>query len=374
MKIKTWLIICGVVVGVLVTWAVAGSLSSGIPVEVAPVHTGPIHQFVDERGKTRLPETYRITMPYHGRIEPIRLSEDTPVKKGDVVARIVPLDLDLSVKEAAAVVDRLDAQILENADKKLEITALMQAEKFVESMQATVEAAAARQESGKARFDYAEKNLGRIQRLFQKGAQTQDDLDRAALEKVETAVGYRQDLLVYASMQSLQAATDLLPTMVQQYISNKSLAEAVLEKHKAEATAQLRQVEQQQQRGTMRSPVDGVVLSRYSSNERYLAAGTELLEIGRLEDLEIEADILSLDVVGTKENDDVEIYGPAIGRPHAHGTVSVSSNNGSRSSSVSTRKTRQTSRTSGGCSTSGTWVSAIVSACGSPRTKNPMPW
>ncbi len=71
----------------------------------------------------------------------------------------------------------------------------------------------------------------------------------------------------------------------------------------------------------MRSPVDGVVLNRYISNERFLSAGTTILEIGRLEDMEVEADVLTLDVVAAKVGDEVEIYGPAIGKPSARGTV-----------------------------------------------------
>jgi HlyD family secretion protein len=57
------------------------------------------------------------------------------------------------------------------------------------------------------------------------------------------------------------------------------------------------------------------------TNERFLNAGSPLLEIGRLEDLEVEADILSLDVVSAKKGDRVEIYGPAIGKIPARGTV-----------------------------------------------------
>ncbi len=40
-----------------------------------------------------------------------------------------------------------------------------------------------------------------------------------------------------------------------------------------------------------------------------------------MEDLEVEADVLSLDVVNAKEGDPVEIYGPAIGKPDARGKV-----------------------------------------------------
>ena len=60
-----------------------------------------------------------------------------------------------------------------------------------------------------------------------------------------------------------------------------------------------------------------MVLERAFSDERQVTAGTVLLKIGRLENLEVEADILSQDVVNVKEKDPVEITGPAIGAtPH----------------------------------------------------------
>ena len=64
------------------------------------------------------------------------------------------------------------------------------------------------------------------------------------------------------------------------------------------------------------------MLERYVTDERFLGAGERLLEIGRLEDLEVEADLLSVDVVNAKVGDSVEIYGPAVGAKPAKGTVS----------------------------------------------------
>jgi HlyD family secretion protein len=315
MKTKTWIILAGIVVCAIVVWLVVQNLSSGVPVEVARATEGPIEKFVDERGMTRLPEMYLITMPTSGRIEAITLKEGSVVERGKPVARIVPLDLKLNVEEATAAVERLDAAIRENAEKNVEETALLQARQFVTSMRETVKAAWERVEAGKAEFDYAEKNLGRVAPLARSGAKTQDELDQAILLKVQSGADFRQDQLVHSAMAALQAATDLMPTMVEQYIFNKSLAEAVLVKQKAEAAAQLRRIQEDQRRGMMNSPVGGVVLNRFVSNERFLAAGTSLLEIGRLEDLEVEADILSLDVVGAKEGSPVLIYGPAIGDP-----------------------------------------------------------
>jgi len=95
----------------------------------------------------------------------------------------------------------------------------------------------------------------------------------------------------------------------------------VLLKQKAEAEARLQKILQEQQRGEMQSPVSGTVLKRFVSNERFLTAGTPLLEIGQLQQMEVEADVLTLDVVAAKVGDEVEIYGPAIGEKKVKGRV-----------------------------------------------------
>ena len=321
MKVKPWSLLLLAVAGVVLLWLAVGWFTPGMTVRAARVAYGPIEEFIDEQAVTRLPHTDLITMPLSSRIEPIALVEGTRVRQGQVVAQLVRQDLDLAVEEAQATVDRLEASIRHNADMSMEQTGLKQAGQYVESMKSTVEASAARQEAGKAKFDYSERTLGRIQRLFGQGAETQEHFERAQLEKVQSSIDLRQDLLIHTAMRSLQAATDLLPTMVRQYIERKVLNQAVFEKNKAEARARLEMALLNRKRGTIVSPVDGIVLHRFVTNERFLAGGTQLLEIGRLEDLEVEADILSLDVVDAKVGDHVEIYGPAVGLPRARGKV-----------------------------------------------------
>lgn len=313
-------IIGGLLALVILAIALRGC-SSGMPVDAVAVSTGPIRQFIDEEAKTRLPETWLVTMPAAGRIEAIPLIEGARVAKGQVVARIVPRDIDLAVRQAEAAVVRLDASIAENADVNVEQTGYKQAVQFVKSTASTVEAAYERVKSGGALLDYNLKNLSRVQRLAVTGAQSQDDLDRATLQKLQSGFDLQQDKLVHAALLAAQAATDLMPAMIQQYIDRKTLTGNVLKQQKAEAALRLAQVEQDKQRATMLSPIDGVVLNRFVSNERFLSAGEKLLEIGRLEDMEVEAEILSLDVVAAKVGDRVEIYGPAIGRPTAKGVV-----------------------------------------------------
>lgn len=316
---KIWGVLGGIILLAVIAAVLFSRLTAGIPLEAATAERGEIREFVDERGRTRLPETHLITMPFDGRIEEIQLVEGQTVTLGQTVAQVVPSDLQNAVDEAKAAVDRLAASIIENDDTTVEVSAREQTRQFVESMVATVAAAEARKTSGKSRLDYAETNVGRIRRLYQTGAKTDDERDRAELSYVESQVDYKQDFLVAEAMKSIKAATELLPRMVTEYITRKSLTRAVLEQQRTEAQARLRQALLRQERGTMKSPVNGVVLDRPVQNERFLAAGTVLLEIGQIEQLEVESDVLSEDVVRVQERDAVEIYGPAVGAAAGQG-------------------------------------------------------
>jgi len=321
MKSRPWLILAAAAIAALLLYALAGGFSRGTPVSAAAAKMARIREFVDEQAKTRLPQTYLVTMPIAGRIKPIELTEGTPVKKGQEVAWIVPEDLKLAVDQATAAVERIEASIRENADVAVEGTAYKQAEHFVKSTEAAVKASVERIKAGQAQVNYAAHDLERIQKLAATGAQSLDDLERRILQKIQSDVDYRQDELVHAGIVAMAAATDLLPIMVGQYIEHKVLTGLVLAKQKAEAEAHLAQVQQDSRRGTMRSQVDGVVLERFVTNEGYLVAGTRLLEIGQLDEMEVESDILTLDVVAAKLGDAAEVYGPAIGQPPVRGKV-----------------------------------------------------
>ena len=299
-------------------WA---SWKSGVPVEAATVERGNVREYVDEEGKTRLTETYLVTMPYDGRIEPIDLTEGTPVTKGQVVAQIKEEDIKLQKSLAKAAVERLKASIRENDDASVETTAHSQSVSMVESMDRMVESAGAQVKASEAKIEYAERYLSRMQQLAKTSATSEDEVDKARVGQVEASVQYQQDVLVLRATEALRTATALLPTAMQQYIQRKVLAHDVREHQLAEAELQMREAEKDERLGHMTSPVDGVVLERAVSNERQLAAGTLLLRIGRWEDLEIEADVLSQDVVRVKEEQTVEVHGAAIGAKPARARV-----------------------------------------------------
>lgn len=310
-----------ILVGVLVA---AGLLvymlqSGGPRVEVIAASQQPIQEYVDEQGKTRLPRIYQISMPFDARVGEITLEEGDHVKAGEVVARIVQEDVEAEYAAAKAAVERLDASIRETADKTVERTTEQQAEYFVESMVNTVEAAKTQMTASRSRLEYATTFLGRVQKLISKGAKTEDDLDRAELQKVESETEFQTDALTYQAILSIDAATKLLPSMVSQYIDRKDLSVAVLQQEKAEAEARLRTAKLRLDRSKMTSQVDGIVLTKERTSEQQAAAGTLLLEIGRMEELEVESEILSQDATQIKPGNRAEIYGPSLGRKAGEG-------------------------------------------------------
>jgi HlyD family secretion protein len=316
MKYGIWISI-GVAVIALI--AVAMWINNGTPVQIANVERGTIREFVDQKAETQLPLVHRITMPFAARLEKVSLVEGQKVEAGEVVAQVVQSDLENEVAEAQAVVDRLAQSIIESKDVSVEDSTYEQALAFVKSMVNTVASADAQKEAAKAQLEFSRERMQRLADLGQTGAASKDDVDRARLEYEQALSSFRQDDLTSQSIRTIEAATQLLPKMVKDYINRKDLGTNVLLEQKDEAEARLRQIKVKQQRGTMKSPVDGVVLTRSIENEQFVQAGTELLTIGDMDQIEIAADVLSEDVVDVRKGNEVEIYGVTLGMNQGEG-------------------------------------------------------
>ncbi len=312
--------ICFAIFATLLTLA---GCSNGQPVEVAEVRSAPIRELVEDRGKTRLPREWIITMPFAGRIESLAaFPERTPVQQGQPLTQIVPRDLELRKEAVLASKRRLEASIVENNNVSVELVSKQQAEEMVRSMESTVAAATNRLEAGLAKFNYYQKNLERTMALLRTRAKSEDEADQAQLQFVQGDVDYKQDKLVLASLQAMLSATKLLPVVIDSYMDRKKGDSAkVLERQLDEVKVQLDEVERDIARGKLTSPIDGVVLERAVVDEQYLAAGATLLKLGNLNELEVEVDILSQDVGTVQVGDAAEILGPAIGPKPVLGKV-----------------------------------------------------
>ena len=192
---------------------------------------------------------------------------------------------------------------------------------MVESMRLSVEASAAHIEASRAQLAFTETDLARVRQLAATGVLTREDQDRAQLEHIRSAVSLRQSELVHAASAAMLTATELMPPMIEQYIDRKELSVEVLRRQHDELQARLDEVRRDQRRGAMTSPIDGLVLHRELSDEQFVAAGTTIMELGRLDDLEIEVEVLSTDAVTVRPGQAVEVYGPAVGSPAVRAAV-----------------------------------------------------
>lgn len=273
-----WTFLAALVAGAIALYVVS---RPGQAVETAEVRIGTIQEYVEERGRTRLPQTWQITMPLEGRIQPITLEEGDQVERGQVVARMDAADLQTDLSSAVAQVN--------------------QYERLIESMLRTTESSVAQRESREKKFSFLDKEFKRVRSLREQNTVTQAELERAELAMYEALYELREATFTVDAMESILAAVRI----------GRETAEDERQKKQRD-----------RDRAEIVSPVAGTVLHRNVSNERVLAAGELLLEIGNLDDLEVEAEILTQDAVRIQEGDPVDIIGPAIGPRPVRGSVS----------------------------------------------------
>ncbi|TWU13778.1 putative efflux system component YknX [Symmachiella macrocystis] len=251
-----------------------------VPVDVALAHKGDIRVYVEERAKTRVPETYRISMPLAGRVLPISLKAGDRVTKGEVVARLDPADLDRDVSQESIRVLGFDRMI----------------ETLGNSIKSSQQQLLARE----AKLKFAEEEHRRISQLFEREAVPEAEKSEAELLEIESRAELRKDELTHLNYKIALALTQLFR---QDQIETQAATQ------------------RDRKRAEIHSPVDGVVLEKMESNERVLPSGEVLLEIGQPDELEVEAEILAQDAVTIQVGFPVEISGAAIGAEPITGKV-----------------------------------------------------
>ena len=106
--------------------------SGGQEIDVVKPSRGPLVESFTEPAKTRLSETWPITMPVSGRVGRIALEEGARVSKGEALAELDQTPFTQAVAESRARVAELRANIAVNEDDRLENSALRNALLMVE--------------------------------------------------------------------------------------------------------------------------------------------------------------------------------------------------------------------------------------------------
>ena len=296
---KGWIILIVVVllVGAGVTWQL---LRADATVEVIHPQRQTIRAYVEEQAVTELPHDYLIAMPISGWLEPIALREGDAVESGQLVAALDKSDLEDRVRQAEQRIEVLETKLKRTADHRLEQNALVETEATVKAMNETVAAAEEKLKAYRAVRDYAKTEYERISGLHENGQASDTELHRATMEYRQAEGDFQSDALELAALKTLAAVSYIGPKFIHDYIDRKSFEAAEYERELESARAELEIEKRNLTRAELYSPISGVVLERHNTRRQYLPAGTPLLTLGRLEDLEVSAEILTERAVDRK--------------------------------------------------------------------------
>ncbi|MBN1347033.1 MAG: efflux RND transporter periplasmic adaptor subunit [Phycisphaerae bacterium] len=317
---KSWIIIAVV----LIVAAAVGIWSATRPeatVEVIRPTIQTITAYVEEQAVTELPHDYLISMPISGWLEPITLREGDPVKKDQVAARLDTDDLKDHALQAQQRIAVLETKIRQTKDHRLENNAMVETKATVKAIDETVKAAEAKLVASLAVAQFAKSEAQRVRKIAEQDAATARELRLAETDARKSEADYQSDKLQLAALKTIAAVSYIGPKFISDYIARKDFDVESLERQLEEARAQLDMEKRNLARAEIKSPVDGVVLQRHQTRRQFLPAGTPLLTIGRLDDMEVIADVLTQRATRISPGDPVEIFGEAIGTESIPGKV-----------------------------------------------------
>jgi HlyD family secretion protein len=238
-----------VVLGGLVAVAI---YTPPVPADLYVATRGPMAVTVEAEGETRVRDIYEIAAPVAG------VARRAPVEAGDPVIA------------GQTVVAEVDSGIPAFLDDR----ARVQAEAAIREAEAAIDVARSERRQAEEDLSYASTQHDRVQRLVERGATSLTRLEdasqvvavkRAALETAQSRLAMAENALDRARAMLIEPGAD-----------GDGDGPCCLE---------------------ITAPIDGVVLSVAVESERPVAAGTPLVAVGDLADMEIVADVLSADAV-----------------------------------------------------------------------------
>ena len=229
-----------------------------VRVDIAATNFGPLRVTVGDEGMTRVRDRYLVVAPVAGRLERTDLDAGDSVRRGMLVARLVPLPLDArGQREAEAAVEAaLDHQRMQEAALEQARVALLQATRDRE----------------------------RAERLVSGGGVAPGRSRAASL-----AESSRRRDVEAADFRARAAGHDV-------EVARAALSVAW------PGAAQRQELE-------LRAPVTGVVLSNPERSERVVSPGMTLLELGDPRAIEVIVDLLSTDAVRVTPGDPMLVVG-----------------------------------------------------------------
>ncbi len=242
---KRWVLpVVGVALLVLLVLALR---PSPVPVSSAEVISGRFVESVDEEGRTRLRETYTVSAPIGGYLQRVEPEPGDAVELGQTLFRLEP-------PPAPA----LDARSLEQARENLA------------AARAGRQNAQALLETAEADLGFAESEYQRYRQLYERGLVSTTELERARSERDRRS----------AARRAAESAVEVAGFEIESLRMMLDIASG-------ERPAGQPELE-------VRSPASGLVLRRHRCCEGAILAGEPVLDVGSLDELEVQVDLLSM--------------------------------------------------------------------------------
>jgi HlyD family secretion protein len=223
----------------LVSLIVVGLWPKPVLVETARATLGKLRVTVDEEGKTRIRHRYLVSAPVAGQLRRILLKEGAEVKAGATLL---------------ATIDPVSPSLLDSRTRML--------------AEGRRDSASANLDKARASLNFARSELKRFSKLFADQTVSAQELDTVQLRE---AAAEKDQAAAEATLR--QAEAELASFGVGNGSTNEVSTGPV----------------------EVKSPVDGRILRVFEENERVVAPGTPLLEVGDPTDLEVVVEVLSRD-------------------------------------------------------------------------------
>ncbi|AOT70347.1 efflux RND transporter periplasmic adaptor subunit [Geosporobacter ferrireducens] len=268
-----WSLMIGIVLIASLLW---GLLNQGTAVEAAKVERGDIKKYVEDIGTVKCKELETISIEGSGRIQNVAAEVGQQVKRGELLLTMEKEQLEIQLK---------------NANEKIkEIEASFQGSE-IRNYATQVE---------KARIA--------VQQAEDTYLSALDDFNNAKLLYASGTVSRQEFNQKESGLKNAQASLNTAKIHLQEIENNtpdsiRAAYRAQLEQAVLNRESILLSLKKQE----MRSPIDGIILERKVEANTVGVPGTIAFMIGNIENVEIEAYILTDDVTGVKLGDEVEL-------------------------------------------------------------------
>ena len=269
-------------------------------VDVAEVQQNDVQVTVDEEGETRIRKRYLVSAPVAGRLSRIKLDEGDPITKGEIIAQIDPLPLESDIQAAQARLRQWQAEKAGVETQRPKQEAIAQSQASINSAIAKQEEAEAKVARARAALAQAERDRDRFQQLYADGVISRQAKEQSELEAIAQTKALEAELrMVESAAAEVKAAQEALAIILAEQQDPDYLLD-VYDARIASVEAELAKLTDDAQRTNITSPIDGYVFRVNQESAKYIDAGTQLLELGDPQDLEIVVDLLSSDAVKVK--------------------------------------------------------------------------